>query len=56
MEFKDVTFEELEKVSKPLIQLLKEKGHPNMSVIVRDNSIRIVEDVVFLPTEEKRLT
>lgn len=56
MGFKDVAFEELEKVSKPLIQLLKEKGHPHMSIVVSDSNIRIVEDVICVPIKEKRLT
>lgn len=52
----NVSFEELEKVAKPLVQLLKEKGHQNMCVIINDSGIRIVEDIIYVPIKEKRPT
>lgn len=44
--------EELKKRAKPLIDLLIEKGHPHMSIIVNEKHIKVVEDVVYIPIKE----
>ena len=44
--------EEIKKRAKPLIDLLVEKGHPHMSIIVNENHIKVVEDVVSIPIKE----
>lgn len=47
-----VSYEELKELTKPLVDLLVEKGHPNMTIVVNENYIKIVEDVVSTPLND----
>ena len=49
MENKKIALEELKKAAEPLIELLRKKGHPHMTVIVTDWSIDLYEGVIGVP-------
>ena len=49
MEKEKITFEELKKASEPLVELLRKKGHPHMTVIVSDWAITLVKDIMGMP-------
>lgn len=59
-----ITIEELEEAAKPLVELLREKGHPLLTVLVTSRSVNLVEAVKGAPLstmievryEEKRET
>lgn len=49
MENKKITLEELKKASEAVVQLLREKGNPHMTVVVTGRSIKLVEDISGIP-------
>lgn len=49
MENKKITLEELKTAAEPLVELLREKGHPHMTVVVTGRSIKLVEDIAGTP-------
>lgn len=49
MEKEKITFEELQKAAEPLIELLRKKGHPHMTVLVTDWSVELVEAIMGMP-------
>ena len=44
-----IPFEEVEKAAKPLVELLREKGHPHMTALVTGRGVEITETVVGVP-------
>lgn len=49
MENKKITLDELKKAAEPLVELLRKKGHPHMTVIVTGRWIKLVEDITGIP-------
>lgn len=47
----EITFEELKEAAIPLVKLLREKGHPHMTVVVKDDRVELVEGVKGCPLE-----
>ena len=41
--------EEIEKITKPIVEYLKKNYNPHTSVIIDCNSIRVVSDEVSIP-------
>lgn len=46
-----ITIEELEEAAKPIVKLLREKGHPLLTVLVTSRSVDLVEAVKGVPLE-----
>ncbi len=44
-----ITFKELREAAKPLVEILRKKGHPHMTVLVTDRTAIVVEDKVGVP-------
>jgi len=53
MDKEKITFDELKKTAEPLIELLRKKGHPHMTVLVTDWSIELVEALMGVPMPYK---
>lgn len=49
MENKKITFEELKTAAEAVVNLLREKGDPHMTVVVTGRSIKLVEDIAGTP-------
>lgn len=47
----EITIEELKEAATPLIDLLRKKGNPHMTVCVRDDRVDITEDLIGYPFE-----
>lgn len=45
----EITFEELQEAASPLVELLRKKGHPHMTVLVTDWNIELVEALKGIP-------
>lgn len=45
------SFDELQAAAMLLVEYLRKKGHPHMTAIVSERSVRIVEDLVGLPLD-----
>jgi hypothetical protein len=41
--------EKLKKASEPLLKILNNEYHPNTTVIITPTSIKLVEDICFIP-------
>ena len=48
-EAREITFEELEEAAKPLVDLMRKKGHPLMAVLVTSRSADVLETVKGMP-------
>lgn len=46
-----ISFEELKKAAEPLVELLRKKGHPHMSIVVTGRSIVVTEDLMGVPLD-----
>lgn len=46
-----ITIEELKEAAKPLVELLREKGHPLLTVLVTSRSVNLVEAFKGAPLE-----
>lgn len=46
-----ITIEELKEATKPLVELLREKGHPLLTVLVTSRNVDLVEAVKGAPLE-----
>ncbi len=46
-----ISLEELKEAAKPLVELLREKGHPHMSAIVTGRSVVLTEDIMGVPLD-----
>lgn len=46
---REITFEELKSAAQPLVELLRKKGHPHMTVLVTDWNIELVEALKGIP-------
>ena len=46
-----ITLEELERAATPLVNLIREKGHPHMTALVTDRSIVLTEDIMGVPLD-----
>lgn len=44
-----ITPEELESAAQPLVELLRKKGHPHMTVLVTDWNVELVEALSGIP-------
>lgn len=44
-------FEELKEVTKAAVEFLRKKGHPHMTIIVTDRSVKITEDIMGVPLD-----
>lgn len=45
----EITFEELQEAATPLVELLRKKGHPHMTVLVTDWNVELVEALIGIP-------
>ena len=45
----DITLEELNEATKAVADLLREKGHPHLMVIITQQGVKVVEDKLGLP-------
>lgn len=45
----EITYEELKGAAQPLVELLRKKGHPHMTVLVTDWNIELVEALKGVP-------
>lgn len=45
----EITFDELQEAASPLVELLRKKGHPHMTVLVTDRNIELVEALKGIP-------
>lgn len=41
--------EEIEELSKPILEFLKEKYNPHTTVVINEDSIRVVSDEIHIP-------
>ncbi len=48
-----ITFEEIAKAVEQVVSLLRKKGHPHMTVIITDRSVKITEDIMGMPLNYK---
>lgn len=46
-----ISFEELKQAAMPLVELLRKKGHPHMSIVVTGRNIVVKEDLMGVPLE-----
>lgn len=46
-----ITFEEISKAVEKVVFLLRKKGHPHMTVIITDRSVKITEDIMGMPLD-----
>lgn len=46
---REITFEELKGAAQPLVELLRKKGHPHMTVLVTDWNVELVEALRGIP-------
>lgn len=46
-----ISFEEISKAAENVISLLRKKGHPHMTVIITDRSVKIAEDIIGMPLD-----
>ena len=51
MERTQITFEELEQAAEPLKELLRNKGHPHLVVVVSDERVDLMEGIKGRPFE-----
>lgn len=47
--------EELKDVCIPVVEYLKEKGHPHCQIIITDSNIKATEDIAGIPCGSERL-
>nr|DAN97950.1 MAG TPA: hypothetical protein [Caudoviricetes sp.] len=45
----EITFDELQEAATPLVELLRKKGHPHMTVLVTDWNVELVEALKGIP-------
>nr|DAU32302.1 MAG TPA: hypothetical protein [Caudoviricetes sp.] len=45
--------DKIEKLSKPLIELLKENYHPHVTLEINVDGIKIKEDILYLPVKNQ---
>lgn len=45
----EITFDELQEAATPLVELLRKKGHPHMTVLVTDWNVELVEALRGIP-------
>ena len=45
----EITIEELQETATPLVELLRKKGHPHMTVLVTDWNVELVEALRGIP-------
>ena len=46
-------FKEIRKISDPIIKFLKENYNPHTTVIINEDSIKVVSDEIFIPVDIK---
>lgn len=45
----EISFEELQNAAMPLIEFLRQKGHPHMTALVTTRSVVLTEDIMGMP-------
>lgn len=51
MERTQISFEELKQAAEPLKALLRNKGHPHLTVVVSDERVDLMEGIMGIPFE-----
>lgn len=46
-----ISFDELKQAAEPLKELLRNKGHPHLVVVVSDDRVQIMEGIMGVPFE-----
>lgn len=46
-------FDELELIAKPIIEYIKKNYNPHTSIVISEESIKVVADEIYIPIIEK---